>query len=151
MFSANTTDLLIKAFDLIESIDDALLQPPTSMANFNHFSQRMGIDTEPNQQLESRTVYYRMPPNTSAPPNSMQANAPIMMGGMPSRGPQRFNANNNSGKSLQHTQNAFRKNKLLLFALFLSKGNFTMHRINFGPPPPPPPLPNGQRQRFANR
>lgn len=70
------------------------------MANFNHFSQRMGNDSEPNQQLETRTVYYRMPPNSSAPPNSMQSNASIMMGGMPTRGPQRFNANNNPGEIL---------------------------------------------------
>lgn len=79
---------------MIKSIDEAL--PPTSMANYNHFSQRTGNDCEPNQQLETRTVYYRMPPNTSAPPNMMQSNhATTMMGGMPTRGPQRFS---NSGK-----------------------------------------------------
>lgn len=82
-------------FGMIKSIDEAL--PPTSMANFNHFSQRTGNDCEQNQQLETRTVYYRMPPNTSAPPNVMQSNhGSNMMGGMPSRGgPQRFS---NSGK-----------------------------------------------------
>lgn len=79
-------------------IDD--LMPPTSGANYNHFNQRMTMASEndPNHQIETRTVFYRMPTNSSAPPNSMQSNAPMMMSGMPPRGPPRFNANNNPGK-----------------------------------------------------
>lgn len=64
----------------------------------------MGHDNEQNQQMETRTVFYRMQPNnTPIPSNAMQSNAPIMMmGGMP-RGPTRFNANNNNGrKSSKH-------------------------------------------------
>lgn len=87
---------------MIASIDEAL--PPTSLANFNHFTQRIGNDNEQNQQMETRTVYYRMPPNTSTAPNTMQSNTPIMMGGMPPRGPpqRQFNANNNPGKNPSH-------------------------------------------------
>lgn len=72
--------------------------PPTSVANYNHYHQRMANENDPNQQMEARTVYYRMPSNSSAPPNSMQPNASIMMSGMPHRGPPRFNTNNNPGK-----------------------------------------------------
>lgn len=61
------------------------------MMNFNQFNQRTGNENEQN-------VFYRMPPNTSAPPNIMQPNAPIMMGGMPPRGPPRYNTNNNPGR-----------------------------------------------------
>lgn len=57
----------------------------------------MGNENDANHQIDTRTVFYRMPSNTSAPPNSMQSNAPIMMSGMPPRGPHRFNANNNPG------------------------------------------------------
>lgn len=58
----------------------------------------MGNDNDQNQPLETRTVFYRMPPNSSAPPNVMQQNAPIMMG-MPHRGPPRFNSNNNNNNA----------------------------------------------------
>lgn len=76
---------------------------PTSLANFNHYNQRMGNEHEQNQQMETRTVYYRMPVYTSAPSNPMQSNPiqsnpSIMMSGMPPRGPPRFNAGNSPGK-----------------------------------------------------
>lgn len=80
----------------------------TTGANFNQFNQRMGNEMEANQQMETRTVYYRMPPNTSAPPSLMQQ-APTMMGGMPPRGPPRFNMNNNN----QGKRFIFDKNEIL--------------------------------------
>lgn len=90
---------------MIESISIDLYEKnlidDSSGANFNHYNQRMGMgmanENDPNHQIETRTVFYRMPTNSSAPPNSIQSHAPMMMGGM-SRGPPRFNANNNPGK-----------------------------------------------------
>lgn len=127
--------------------------PPTSGANFTHYNQRMGNENEQNQQMETRTVYYRMSANPSAPPNSMQPYGPIMMSGMPPRGPPRFNANNNPGKYNSSSSNEQTVSKKLNFIYFhFQTGNYPMHRINFGPPPPPPPIPSqGQRLRFTNR
>lgn len=56
----------------------------------------MGMGNENDHHQETRTVYYRMPTNSSAPPNAMQNM--MMMSGMPPRGPPRFNVNNNPGK-----------------------------------------------------
>lgn len=90
-----------------------------STTNFNHFNQRMGHDNEQNQQIETRTVFYRMQPNnTSVPSNAMQSNAPIMMmGGMP-RGPPRFIANNNNGRKPSKHFTSFLKYSFLFRFLF---------------------------------
>lgn len=63
-------------------------EPPTSAANYNHF--------KPNNYIDGNETFYRMPPVSVA--TSIAMGTMMMNNGMQSRGPPRFQSNNNLGK-----------------------------------------------------
>lgn len=157
----------------MDNTDEPL--PPNSMMNFNQFNQRIANENEPNvfyrmppytsapsnvMQSSAPIMMGAAPPSSRGPPRFNANSNPgkkIVHHFFKIENMLKFKKKKEKNAKIQKKGKKEEKKKMkkictVLMNLFSppsETGNFSMHRINFGPPPPPPPLPSqNQRPRF---